>query len=158
MERIRWCLQLKNGIEPVEPNENLSKAYMKKAESSLQTAAILKENRDWSIIASYYSMYFALYSILMKIGMKCEVHSCTIEFMKRFLQDYFTREECEFLKDSMKARTDTQYYVDRRVPDEQYRKILEKTPLFLVKCREVLLKINEEEVDGIRNKVKRIRD
>lgn len=34
MENIKWCLHVENGIELVEPNENLSKAYLKKSEAT----------------------------------------------------------------------------------------------------------------------------
>lgn len=68
MEKIKWCLCIKNGIELVEPNNNLSKTYILKSETALKAAASLKDNKEWEISSSYYSMYFALYSILMKIG------------------------------------------------------------------------------------------
>ena len=70
MEKISWCLGIKSGIEIVEPNENLSKVYIMKAENALSAAKSLKNNRDWEISSCYYSMYFALYSILMRIGIK----------------------------------------------------------------------------------------
>lgn len=156
MEKIRWCTKLKDGIRLDEPNENLCKAYIKKAEKSLQATSSLKENREWAISTSYYSMYFALYSILVKIGIKCEVHACTIEFMKRFLSEYFTKEDCTFLEKAMKARIDVQYYVDRTVSDEQYRKMLKEAPLFLVRCKGILSKISEREVMDIRKEIKKL--
>ncbi len=42
MEKIKWCLKIKNGIELVEPNDNLSKVYLEKSESALRAAAVLK--------------------------------------------------------------------------------------------------------------------
>jgi len=155
MEKIRWCMKLKDGIRLEEPNENLSAAYIEKAEKSLQATSSLKGNREWSVSTSYYSMYFALYSILVKIGIKCEVHACTIEFMKRFLSKYFTQDECRFLEKSMKARIDAQYYVNRTISEEHYRKMLEKAPSFLVKCKQILSKINEKEIMDIRKKIKK---
>ena len=68
MDKIRWCLEAKNGIELVEPSEHLAVAYLKKAEGSLKAAASLKDNRDWEISSCYYAMYFSLYAILMKSG------------------------------------------------------------------------------------------
>ena len=71
MDKIKWCLTAKNGLELIEPNENLAKAYLKKAEDVLRAATVLKDNKDWEISSSYYTMYFSLYAILMKIGIKC---------------------------------------------------------------------------------------
>jgi hypothetical protein len=59
MEKIKWCLKTKNGLELITPNNNLAEAYLKKAESSLKTMQEVT-SRDWKIAASYYSMYFSL--------------------------------------------------------------------------------------------------
>lgn len=153
MEKIKWCLCIKNGIELVEPNENLSKAYVGKSESALKAAASLGDNKEWKISSSYYAMYFALYSILMKIGIKCENHSCTIEFMKEFLKNYFSTKDIILLQKSMEARIDTQYYSDRPVDEKQYHAMITAAPKFLAKCKEALLKISENEVNSIRNRI-----
>src|SRR3990167_4347121 len=97
MDKIKWCLNQKGGISLLDPNSNLSEAYIKKAEEALESMRINKI-RDWKISTAYYTMYFSLYAILMKIGVKCEIHSCTIEFMRRFLSVHFSRDECRFLE------------------------------------------------------------
>jgi uncharacterized protein (UPF0332 family) len=63
----------------IEPNQNLTKAYLKKATSALHTmtATIEINETDWTATAAYYARYFALYSLLMKIGAKSEIHDCT---------------------------------------------------------------------------------
>ena len=154
MEKIKWCKSKKGGIELVEPNKNLADGYILKAEESLAMMQKTKESRDWSVSTSYYTMYFSLYSILMKIGVKCEIHACTIEFMKKFLSSYFTPAECKFIEDSLQVRVDTQYYVDREVKDEFVNEMFASAPKFLVKCKEVLAKIKESEINTIRKKLK----
>ena len=52
----------------------------------------------------------------------------------------------------MKARVDSQYYINRTVPDEQYNKMIQKAPEFLVKCKAILIKLNEKKVKEIRDK------
>ena len=49
MNQIKWCLKVKNGIELIEPNENLSDVYMKKSENALKATTSLKGNREWEI-------------------------------------------------------------------------------------------------------------
>jgi len=150
MDKIKWCLKAKNGLELVEPDKDLSDAYLKKAEGSLMAAFALKGNRDWEISSSYYTMYFSLYAILIKIGIKCEIHSCTISFMQHFLKEYFTAEDIELIEKSQKARIDAQYYSDRNVSDDLYKRIIKSPPLFLAKCKEVLHHINEDSIKQIR--------
>ena len=103
--------------------------------------------KDWKISTAYYTLYFSLYSILTKIGIKCEIHSCTIAFAKRFLREFFSEEDLDFIEDSLKARIDSQYYIDRTVPDEQYNKMVKNTPWFLVKCKSILIKLNEKKIN-----------
>ena len=47
---------------------------------------------------------------------------------------------------------DSQYYIDRAVPDEQYNKMVKNTPEFLVKCKSILIKLNEKKINDIRKK------
>lgn len=153
MDKIKWCLKKKDGLSLVEPNANLAEAYMNKAEESLESMRI-NTIKDWKISTAYYSMYFSLYAILMKLGVKCEIHSCTLECAKRFLKEYFSQEECDFLEDSLKARIDAQYYVDREVSDVQYQKMIKRSPEFLVKCKSVILQLNEKKINEIRKQLK----
>ena len=49
--------------------------------------------KDWKISTAYYTIYFSLYALLMKIGVKCEIHSCTIEFARQLLKEQISKEE-----------------------------------------------------------------
>src|SRR3989344_8580951 len=143
MDKIEWCIKKKEGLSLIEPNPNLSEGYVKKAEEALESMGV-NIIKDWKISTAYYTIYFSIYALLMKIGIKCEIHSCTIEFARQFLKEYFDHEEIEFLGDSLRARIDSQYYVDRTVPDRQYREMVRRTPEFLVKCKAVLARLDEK--------------
>ncbi len=153
MDKINWCLKKKGGISIVEPNTNLAEAYIKKAEDSLESIQV-NVIKEWRISTAYYAMYFSLYSILVKIGIKCEIHSCTIEFASKFLKNYFTKADIDFLEDSLSARIDAQYYVNRNVSNEQYQKMVKKAPEILVKCKNILIKLSERDINEIRSKIK----
>ncbi len=152
MANVNWCLTQKDGIKLIEPSQNLAEAYIKKAEESLIS---LKENsvKEWKITTAYYSMYFSLYAILNRIGVKCEIHACTIEFARNFLKEYFSEEEIEFLEDSMGARVDTLYYTNRNVENELYENMINNAPEILVKCKDIVNKIDENKINQIREKV-----
>ncbi len=148
-------MQQKKGIELVEPSDNLQDAYLIKAEESLDTLRTTK-SRDWQLTTAYYTIYHGIYSLLMKIGIKCEIHSCTIEFTKRFLKNYFSDDDFDLIDMAFSARIDSQYYVNRRVPDPKYDSILKKTPLFLVKCKNFVFE--QSEINDIRGKIAALRN
>ncbi len=152
MSKIIWCLNQKSGIKLVEPSYNLSKAYMLKAEDSLESVQV-NIKKEWKITTAYYAIYFSLYAILMRIGIKSEIHSCTVEFVKEFLSEFFTKDEIEFIEDSLKARIDFQYYVDKDVPDELLERLVYFAPHLLTKSKSVIGKLNEKKVARIREEI-----
>jgi len=147
MDQIKWCLNQKKGIELVEPSDNLREAHLMKAEDALEVLRATKI-RDWEMTAAYYAIYHGIYSLLMKMGIKCEIHSCTIEFTKRFLKNKFSSEDFELIDKAFSARIDAQYYVNREVPDKNYEFIMKKTPAFLVKCKNTVLE--QKEIEDMR--------
>lgn len=151
MDKIKWCAKKKDGLSLIEPNPNLAEAYIKKAEEALKSIGV-NIIKDWKISTAYYTTYFSLYALLVRIGIKCEIHSCTIEFAKQLLKEYLTKGEIDFVEDSLKARIDSQYYVDRTVPDYQYNRMIKEAPEFLVKCKSIMLKLNEKKINEIRKK------
>lgn len=155
MVSLKWCYKQKDGIKIIEPNDNLAQGYLKMAEDSLGT---MNRERDksirWAISSCYYSMYYSLYSICMKIGIKCEIHSCTLEFMKRFLSHFYSKEDIKIIKSAFDSRNIVQYYVDKIVSKEDSNYIIEKAPLFFNKSKEILTKINEKDIRGLRENIK----
>jgi uncharacterized protein (UPF0332 family) len=152
MDKLKWCLKAKKGLERIEPSENLAKIYFLKAEEALDACAALNGRKEWEIASAYYAMYLGVYAILQKFGVKCENHTCTITFMRKFLQ--FTPEECDFLEASLIARVDSQYYIDRTVPDKQYLAMLKDAPRFLARCKSIASKITEKDIINIREQLK----
>ena len=153
MDKVTWCLHQRKGIELIEPSDNLRRAYLIKADETLE---VLRGTRirEWELTTAYYAMYHGLYSILMKIGVKCEIHTCTIEFTKKFLKKHFTTEDFILLDKAFRARNDAQYYVNREVTDEDYQLILKKAPAFLVKCKNTI--ITQKETNEIRARLRKM--
>ena len=154
MDKIKWCMQQKKGMELVEPSDNLREAYLIKADEALEVLRAT-DIRDWQLTTAYYAIYHGIYSLLMKIGIKCEIHSCTIEFTKRFLKNHFTPDDFELIDKAFSARIDSQYYVNREVPDRNYDLIMKKTPAFLVKCKNIVLE--QKEIIEIRARISSVR-
>ena len=154
MDQIKWCMQQKKGVELVEPSDNLREAYLIKADEALEVLRAT-DIRDWQLTTAYYAIYHSIYSLLMKIGIKCEIHSCTVEFTKRFLKNHFTPDDFELIDKAFSARIDSQYYVNREVPDQNYDLIMKKTPAFLVKCKNIVLE--QKEIIEIRARISSVR-
>ncbi len=154
MVDIEWCCKQKAGIKLGEPTDNVASGYVNLAENSLGTMNREKEhNIVFSVSACYYAMYYSLYAILSKIGIKCEIHSCSIELMDFF--DYDS-EDKNLLEKSFGIRNTLQYYVDKIIDEKEIDFIIDKSSAFVAKSREILENLNEEDIDAIRNKIKEI--
>lgn len=154
MVSLKWCCGSKERMRLIEPNENLSRGYLEMAEKAIGTMTREKNyNPQFAISACYYSMYYSLYAVLMKIGIKSEVHSCTLEFMKVLLKNVYSEEDIKIIKKAFNARDIAQYYVDRIVSKEDIDFIFSNAPYFLSKSKEVLAKINEKDIKDIREKL-----
>ena len=154
MDKIKWCFEQSRGIEIIAPNSGLSEAYLNKAEKSLKS---LREetDQDWKITKSYYTMYFSLYAVLMKIGIKSEIHSCTIEFMQRYLSEYFNDSDFQLFESAFKSRVDMQYYTDRVVDKKTLDALTRNVHFFMSKCKELAHKLKEDKIKEIREKLKK---
>ena len=154
MVNLKWCCGQKEGIRLIEPNDNLVNGYLKMAENSLGTMnRERKYNLIFAISACYYSIYYSLYAVCMKIGIKCEIHSCTIEFMKRILTKFYSADDLKTIKKAFDARNIAQYYVDKIVLKEDSDYIMEQAPLFFDKSKEILAKLNERDIKEIRERI-----
>jgi uncharacterized protein (UPF0332 family) len=154
---IKWCCSKKEGIRLIEPNDNLSTGYIQMAENAIGTMnRERKLNQQFAISACYYSMYYSLYSVLMRLGVKCEIHTCTLEFMKALLSDLYSKEDHQIISTAFDVRNTSQYYVDKIIDKLKIDFIFSKAPYFLSKTKEILAKINEKDVLKIRKEIEGI--
>ncbi len=151
MSEINWCLKQKFELKLVERNENLAKAYLKMAEDSLGTMNREKDkNIVFGVSACYYSMYYSLYAVMQKIGIKCEIHSCSIAFARKFLSEFYDADNVKLIELAFSLRNDFQYYVNRSVDKSNVAKILDGAYGFFVKSRDVLSRVSDAEIKKIR--------
>ncbi len=153
-EKMRWCKAKRNGIELIEPNDNLSKEYIDNAEETLLILKAIKgKSNMWIATTKYYFEYFTVYSVLMKLGIKSEIHECTISlcgFLENegvFKKGVFAR----LTKDKV-LRIKNQYYLKNIPVDADYDELFE----FLLEIKDTLEKMTYEKICSIRSKVKEI--
>ena len=78
INKLKWCFERKE-VKLIEPNENLSGAYLKSAEETFLVLKDIKEESNmWLATMKYYCEYFSCYALLMRVGIKSEIHDCTI--------------------------------------------------------------------------------
>lgn len=155
MASLKWCCNQKDGIKLIEPNENLASSYMKMAEDAIGTMNREKDyNLVFAVSACYYSMYYSLYSVMMEIGVKCEIHSCSLEFMR--LLDFYSKEDIKVINKAFGLRNTIQYYVDKIVEREDINFIIMQAPFFLNKSKNILSRINETDIENIRRKIQEV--
>ncbi len=144
MVNIDWCKKQKKGIVLIEPNDNLSEEYIKTAEETLEILRSIKnKSRVWLAITKYYCEYFAVYSFLMKIGIKSEIHDCTIEIAKLLEEKGILPEGyAKILNDDKRLRIDNQYYLKNREVIVDYDSILE----FVLKIKDINNKLTKAEI------------
>ncbi len=80
----------------------------------------------WTTVVIYYAEYYALYSFLQKIGIKCENHFCSILAVTLLLGEEKTR--C--INEHKDRRIDAQYYM-RVGQEEQINKMLQEAKFFV---------------------------
>jgi len=150
MVSINWCLKTKNGLELIEPNDNMSNSYMRMAEESIKVLSKIENSNIWTATTSYYIIYYSLYSLMLKIGVKCEIHSCSIEFMKQLLREFYTPKDAEMIELAFKARIDLQYYSNRPVDESLILNAKVYCKDFYVKTKEIISRISEDQIKIIR--------
>jgi uncharacterized protein (UPF0332 family) len=153
-KKLSWCFKLKDGLKIVEPNDRLSKSYLEQAKSSLSRAEKDLNDKDflWATVAIYYSDYYALYSFLQKIGIKCENHACSILAVSLLLGEEKTK-TINLHKDK---RLDAQYYmkVDQ---EDKIREMLKDAKIFVSEFDNSVSNLKEKEIKEYREVVSKNR-
>lgn len=139
-EKIKWCMAQKSGIKLIGPKPHLSDSYMNEADEILMNLLVTKGK--WKIIMGYYACYNSFYSVLMKCGIKCEIHDCTLELMKFF--DY-SDDDINFLRKLKEDRIKVQYYLKEILLDNE-----DNVKNFLLKSKEILNKLSSQDMENIR--------
>ncbi|MEK6828077.1 MAG: hypothetical protein AABX78_01890 [Nanoarchaeota archaeon] len=144
---IDWCK--KQGMKLIEPNDNLSEEYYGSAEETLRVTNLIKNSGSnmWLATQKYYTEYLAAYSLLMKIGIKSEIHSCTIEVIQILEKEKIIDFEfSKVLEQDKELRIDNQYYLKNKPVNFDSKKLSD----ILLKVRNILDTITGADINRIR--------
>ena len=150
-KKLKWCFGIKEGLKIIDINERLAKSYLDEAKSSLERAEKNFQDGDllWTTVVVYYADYYALYSFLQRIGVKCENHSCSILAVKRLLGE----DKIKFINEHKDKRIDAQYYmkIDK---EQEVSRILQEAKIFISEFDELVSNLSEKEIEDYREKLK----
>ncbi len=147
----------KNGLKIINPNENMSRSYIKMAEESIDMLPeAVRRSRIWTATVSYYIFYYSLYSLMLRIGVKCEIHACSLEFMKSFLNDFYNKKDIEMIEKAFNARISLQYYADRPVDSRRIEDVQKYCKDFYIRTKDIISGISEAEIKSIRNSIRSV--
>ncbi len=155
MNRISWCKKQEKGIKLIEPSDNLSEEYYRNAEESLKVLRSIKETSSnmWLATTKYYIEYFAVYSVLMKLGIKCEIHDCTIAMVNLLEKENIIKSgTSKLLEKDKELRIDNQYYLKNKPVDTDF----EKLSAFLLSIKESLDRLNKDVINQLRIKIRKL--
>lgn len=141
--KLEWCMDKKNGIKLIDPNDNLTQEYLESSNEDLENAKIV--TGKWRTVTSYYACYNALYAYLSKVGIKSEIHDCTIELMGTLGYD---KKHIDFLKELKERRVDVQYYLKEPQDIE-----LSKVKGFIKETKSKIKNTDDFEIEELRKKL-----
>lgn len=152
VKKLKWCCNQNKGLRIIEPNKNLAEEYIKSAE---ETLLILKniENKSnmWLSTTIYYTEYFSVYALCMRLGIKSEIHDCTIELVKFFEKEkLIIKGFSKKLERDKELRIDNQYYLKNRKADLNFDNLRD----FVLYIKKLISTIGIDDVNNIRNKLK----
>ena len=143
-DKINWCLKQAKGIKLIELKPHLSESYIKEADETLEN--VFSAKGKWRLITAYYACYNAFYALLMKCGIKCEIHDCSLELIELF---DFDINEIKYLKKLKGDRIQAQYYLKNIELEDELN-----VKKFVLKCKILLNNLDSEKIEKIRVKIK----
>jgi uncharacterized protein (UPF0332 family) len=124
----------------------------------MNTALEIKET-DWITTTAYYARYFALYALLMKIGIKSEIHDCSIAVARLLAEKGILNEDlASDISNSKQVRIDTQYYVERELDQTSIRKNVEDARRFVLEIEKVIEKTPADKIENIRGHIRKLKN
>jgi len=130
------------------------KAYLEKSHNALKSMEVNAREgiAEWTVSASYYAKYFAVYALLTKIGVKCEIHDCTIALFGHLFNAPEFHHLVTELRRSKDDRVDVQYY-SRQVKAD-LDGLMRQTKEFVLQIEELIDGLNTQKTADLQKSVR----
>jgi uncharacterized protein (UPF0332 family) len=132
------------------------KAYLEKSRNALRSMEVNAQAdiEEWTVSAAYYAKYFAVYALLSKIEVKCEIHDCTIGLFGHLFSTVEYHNLVRELKQSKDDRVDVQYY--SRELKVNLADFMQQTKQFALRIEELIDGLNTKEVARLQKKLREL--
>jgi uncharacterized protein (UPF0332 family) len=137
-------------LQLVAPNDVVKVAYLKKSDSFLASARLLRDNERFeeSVSLTYYSMYYSVLALFFATGIKCENHSAAI-----ILLDEIFGIDNSAIKSAKSERIDKQYYVATAPVRSEVISLIKTAELFNAGLLDVVDRLTKDKIDAFRKKL-----
>jgi uncharacterized protein (UPF0332 family) len=151
---LKWCLKQPRGVRLVKPSENLVRAYQQKSRNALKSMEVNAREgiSEWAVSASYYARYFAVYALLQKVGIKSEIHDCTIALFNYLFHDNISSRLVQELRRAKEERIETQYYTREIKIDE--KQLVSDAKAFVLEIERLVEELNREKTLNLQKRLK----
>ncbi len=101
----------------------------------------------WLATTKYYIEYFSVYAVLIKVGIKCELHNCTLALVRLLeKKNIFKKGTYKTLDNDKELRIDNQYYLKNKKVFIDF----EKLSGLIVDARKIVNELTADEIQEIR--------
>ena len=137
-------------LQLVAPNAELKMAYLKKSESYLASARLLRDSERFeeSVSLAYYSMYYSVLALFFATGIKCENHTAAIIL----LDDIFGIDNSA-IESAKSERIDKQYYVATAPVQSEVVELIKTAESFNAELLDVIDRLTNEKIESVRKKL-----
>lgn len=153
---LKWCAKQKNGIKIIAESITLQKAYLQKSKNAIKSMEVNAKAGidDWAVAASYYARYDAVYALFSRIGIKCEIHDCTITLFKYLFSGKIAPKLIHDLEQSKNDRIDAQYYT--RTTQINQNKVITDTKNFVLEMEQIIANLTKSEIAALQATLKSV--
>ena len=136
-------------LQLVVPNAEVKMAYLKKSESYLASARLLRDSERFeeSVSLAYYSMYYSVLALFFATGIKCENHTAAIIL----LADLFGIDNSA-IESAKSERIDKQYYVATAPVESEVVELIKNAESFNADLLDVIDRLTNEKIESVRKK------
>jgi len=122
------------------------------------TATLQINETEWITTTAYYARYFALYALLTRVGVKSEIHDCSISLARLLAKNGIIKANLvNDIAKSKQTRIDIQYYVEKQLSQREIKRNVEGARKFVLGIEKAIENITTEQIEEARTQLKKSR-
>jgi uncharacterized protein (UPF0332 family) len=106
---------------------------------------------EWAIDTSYYAKYYVVYALFQRLGIKCEIHDCTIALFEYLFDDCISPGLAQEFRRSKKDRIEAQYYP--LIIDSNLTEMVKQTKAFVLEIEKLMDGLDAEGIKQLQRKL-----